>query len=1045
MIIKKISTKFKDLSFLRKQESHHLGSCFHRNNRWIVSFLQKLKFTRTHIVCFSLFSLLFSSLTYSQNSQLQNFTTKEGLPQSQVYDIVQDSIGYLWIATQGGGIARFDGDEFTVFNEKKGLKSNFVNSLLVRNDSVFAGTFSGLSIYSKEKFTNYETPRIYRIVSIDKRILLATEKGLYKIEKDSVVPLKIDAKIDLNIVTDLIKDNYKYFIATKKGLWMLDTLENPTSIQKLDVSDYTSLIKVNDKIIASTFDSGIKVISKGKIIESKNAFQRIHRIHFIDNQYWVASDSKGVFRLDTDFNLVQSINEDNGLIVNQIHSILKDKQDNIWIGSSGGGLYKLTQNNFKHYDRDSGLKGNRIYAVHHTGSEIWISNSEKGLMRIDSLGIIYPIEEDNGFLNVKSKTIATDQWNNVWVGTERKGILIFKKEFIQDSVSSESKFNKLDKNLFPNYTLVTDTINIDDGLTSNWVKKIKIDRSAWVATYSSGIIELPFDIKSGELTGEKIYYGTKKGIKDLLINDLEIDSNGSIWYATKSGNLGFINNRQVRDFYQVLGKEIAISTILIKDKNIYLGTLGDGIWVANASNPKEVQQLKGVKNLNSNNIYQLVFDDENNLWAGTEKGVNKIVLDENNAINDVFYFNRSDGFLGIETCQNAVDKDSKGNIWFGTMNGLTQYIPSNNQQKKTKPSITFETLKVVYQPVDSINLNNYDKVLHLKPNENHLSLQFKSIDINHPKGIEYRWKLIEHRSKTTSEFSPWSAKDFIEFPNLNNGTYEFIVQARNIDWVESDPISFQFFIEAPLHEKPWFLWTIYSSLGGIVLLILFISIKRIKRKNKQKIAQLALENHLLSLEQKALQLQMNPHFIFNVLNGIKSMGAEGEKEKMNTTINTFASLLRSILNSSREEEIALKEEIATLQNYLILEQQMSPDLFQYEIDVDTKGVDAEEILIPPMLIQPFVENSIKHGFQQLGKQGKITIRFIVQGEYLFCEIRDNGIGIKKAKQQKKTHHQSAALQVTKERIERLSGENTLKIKEDQGTIVSFRLPLKTDF
>ena len=94
-----------------------------------------------------LFSLLFFPTILSQNSQLQNFNTKEGLPQSQVYDLVQDSIGYLWVATQGGGLARFDGHEFTVFNEKKGLQSNFVNSLLVSNDSLFVGTFSGLSIY----------------------------------------------------------------------------------------------------------------------------------------------------------------------------------------------------------------------------------------------------------------------------------------------------------------------------------------------------------------------------------------------------------------------------------------------------------------------------------------------------------------------------------------------------------------------------------------------------------------------------------------------------------------------------------------------------------------------------------------------------------------------------------------------------------------------------------------------------------------------------------------------------------------------------------
>ena len=114
---------------------------------------------------------------------------------------------------------------------------------------------------------------------------------------------------------------------------------------------------------------------------------------------------------------------------------------------------------------------------------------------------------------------------------------------------------------------------------------------------------------------------------------------------------------------------VLVLTLEFMIYNLFLGTLGDGIWVVNKQSPREFKQLSGIKELNSQNIYQLIFDDENNLWAGTEKGVNKIVIDENNTINEVFYFDRNDGFLGIETCQNAVDKDAEGNIWFGTMNG----------------------------------------------------------------------------------------------------------------------------------------------------------------------------------------------------------------------------------------------------------------------------------------------------------------------------------------------------------------------------------------
>jgi ligand-binding sensor domain-containing protein/two-component sensor histidine kinase len=957
--------------------------------------------------------------------------------------MVQDSIGYLWLATQGGGLARFDGDEFTVFNEKAGLKSNFVNSLFVSNDSLFVGTFSGLSIYSKGKFTNFESPKVHNIAKIDQQIYLTTEKGIFRYQRDSLVPVQTVTVIDLNIVSDIIKEKNHYLIATKKGLWVLDQLEKPNSAKQLDVADYTSFLKDGDRIFAATYDNGFRIIQNGKIVGVQQQAKSINKIHRLDQEFWLATDSEGIVVLDHRFRKKQQINQQNGLAINQIRSILKDQQENIWIATSGGGLYKLTQNNFQHFDRNSGLRGNRIYAVHKKKNEIWISSSEKGVSKIDSLGIT-PIFADNGFLNVKAKTIASDAYDNVWVGTEGKGILIFKRKPVPlDSIQQNSKFDSLNKELFPDYVLETDTITIEDGLTSNFIKKILIqDRSVWVATYSFGIVELIYG-KGGSKVEVWDYYGTKKGIRDLHITDLEEDENGKIWYTTKSGNLGYIEKGLARSFYKILEKEVTITTLEIKENNIYLGTLGDGVWIVNKESPREVKQLSGVKELNSQNIYQLIFDDENNLWVGTEKGVNKVVLDANNSIQDVFYFDRSDGFLGIETCQNAVDKDNQGNIWFGTMNGLTKYIPTNNQTKTIKPTIYFEKIAVGFQAVDSIDVNHFDGVLALEPKENDLTFQFKSVDINHPKGVQYRRKL--NRGQSDGEFSPWSSEESINFANLRAGNYAFTVQARNMDWVESEPISFQFFIDKPWYQKSWFLILVYSGSALIVLLIVIISSRRIKQKNKRKVAQLELENHLLSLEQKALQLQMNPHFIFNVLNGIKAMGYEGDTEQMNSTINTFATLLRSILNSSREEEISLQQEVQTLENYLVLEQQMAAQPFDYEIKTDTSGIDLEEILIPPMLIQPFVENSVKHGFQHNAIKGKVTVCFEVQGEFLACEVRDNGIGIEQSKRKKKSHHPSTALKVTQERIASLSKDHQLKIREDQGTIVSFRLPLKTDF
>jgi sensor histidine kinase YesM len=286
---------------------------------------------------------------------------------------------------------------------------------------------------------------------------------------------------------------------------------------------------------------------------------------------------------------------------------------------------------------------------------------------------------------------------------------------------------------------------------------------------------------------------------------------------------------------------------------------------------------------------------------------------------------------------------------------------------------------------------------------------------------------------------------------LDYGDYTFEAQSRNMAWQKSDPIRFAFHVDRPLHKKVWFQRLSFIALGVFFVLLVMLFVLRLKKKAAKERQQLELENHLLSLEQKALRLQMNPHFIFNVLNGIKAMG-EYDTQKRNTTINKFAKLLRATLNNSRVQHIDLAQEIETLKNYIEVEQIMAPKPFDYAIDIAC-DIDTEEVLIPPMLIQPFVENAIKHGIMSTNKPGKLKVTFAIVGEFLSCTIEDNGIGIHQAQQNKtNTDHQSMALRVTKERIVSISGKDTLVIEDlgdenetQSGTRVVFQIPLLTDY
>jgi ligand-binding sensor domain-containing protein len=992
------------------------------------------------------FILLSLGISHAQNKQIRAYNLADGLPQSQVYDIIQDNYGYIWLGTQGGGIARFDGKYFKVWNERKGLISNYIHSLYFENDSLYIGTKYGLTIKSKNIFANYKSPQINKIIKNGGKFLFATNKGLFTLKDDiSLSRVQINNLVDKSIINDIKFINNWFWITTNRGLWKVssDFLEK----YKLSNFDFKSVINYGEVIIAGSYNKGVFTIDEFDNLERINNTKRINSLNILHkDELWIATDNAGITIINADtYKFIQKINKKNGLPTLHIRKTISDKQLNIWLATSGG-IFKIFNNNFKHFDKNSGLKANSVYAITKWKNDLVFSNADEGLYKIDSLGL-KPITEDKGYLKVKIRSLANDDFNNLFAGTDGKGVVILHSS-IKDSVYThlDNANSILFDTIRVNYHFI-DTLNITNGLASNWVKKIHINNKIWVGYYASGISSFTYNSIEKEVHNLK-NFGLKQGLKDLFINDITSDKQGVIWYATKNGHIGKIYKNRVYDLGKVLNENISIRTLLFHKEQLFIATSGKGIWWTNLTgNPLKFNRLEGEKELYSDNIYQLIFDSENHLWAGSENGVDKISLDKNNTITELQHFGRNDGFLGIETCLNAVIKDNKDNLWFGTINGLTKYQPTTTKLNQQKPYLFLEEVEVMNENLDSIPLQQFTKqkkILRLESNQNLLAFYFKTVDINHPKELQYRWKL-DH-----SKWSNWNTDTKVNIAS-DYGKHTFQAQSRNINWIESDIISFSFKREKPLFKKTWFIWTSFTVLGLFFLSFIYLYFRRFRKKNKLERERLQLENNLLTLEQKALRLQMNPHFIFNVLNGIKAMSINDVKT-MHKTINKFAALLRSTLINSRKNTITLAEEIKTLKNYIEVEQLMNEKQFSYQIEVKTE-IDTEEILIPPMLIQPFIENAIRHGIMAVKHDGKLLIQFKIKNNFLYCTIIDNGIGINKSKENKpKNNHQSMALEVTKERIEHLSGMNTLIIEEIThkdntlaGTKVNFKIPLITDY
>ncbi|WP_347175279.1 sensor histidine kinase [Polaribacter uvawellassae] len=909
-----------------------------------------------------LFCFLFAITINAQKVNFKNYSIANGLPQSDVTDAVQDAVGYIWFATQGGGIARFDGNDFEVFSQEYGLLSNFVNSFYIHKDSLFIGTNNGLSIKTKNKITNFKTPKINKLIWLDKKLYLATNQGVYQFKKEYVTPIQIDLKIDLSNVLDIQYKNYFYWIKTSNKIWKSTTLNTKSKIKASSLKEFEANFNEQKLIINNLeIDNSIKLIT---------------------------------------------------------HKTFTDRQQNTWLLTNENGVYKSASSNFKHFNTIENQAIKEITAVHQKNNSIWFTDTNRNLFTIDSLGIRFVRKN-----NFKTTAIKSDSDDNLWFGSQNKGVYIFRKS--NDSLN----FSGFD----------IERLHSENGLSTNNIQNIIIENNTvWLVSEKIGILKLAYNFQQNFVESISVF-NQNNGLKNQLITTSLLHNN-KIWYGTLQGDIGFIANNTVTHYSRFLNKNTTISSLSFSADYLYIGTLGNGIWKTTIPKLNSPKPIKG-EFLSSKNSYQLMVDAKNQLWIGSEKGVDKIEF-QNNKISKSTHYNANDGFIGIETTKNTSLEDQFGNLWFGTKNGITRYTPNENKKTLIKPTIHFENIEVSNQSIDSIQKQFKNAVLQLSPAQNNISFSFKTVDINQPKRVEYQYTLNETKSS-------WTSNNSINFANLTSGNYTFSVRSRNASKFESEPTVFTFFIDKPLYQKTWFIAGIIALVILIFFLIIFSFFRRKQLKNQQKIEKLTLENHLITLEQKALQLQMNPHFIFNVLNGIKAFGNNGNTKELNITISQFATLLRSLLQNSRKEEINLSEEIETLKNYLDLEQKMNGN-FEYTITTEVDNIATEEILIPPMLVQPFVENSIKHGFKNVN--GRVSIHFRTKNNHLVCTIIDNGIGIEQSKKAKAaSKHTSIALKVTKERIENLSKTSTLEIKELAknsyviGTKVEFKIPLKTDY
>jgi frataxin-like iron-binding protein CyaY len=700
---------------------------------------------------------------------------------------------------------------------------------------------------------------------------------------------------------------------------------------------------------------------------------------------------------------------DNSSNSNDIVQLFKDRESNLWLATYNG-IYKLNSQRFLNYTFKDGLLASFIYGIHRDSeNQLWIGSRDKGVFRYNNKSFT-AFNTSHGLASNRIGPI-TEFKKQTLIGTNR-GLSIFdlNSNRIVKTALSKNIGRKpvndilIDKATNTQYFAHISSITVHDKNTTNtlelkipnkgeiWCLWKDSEKNIWIGTYEGGLLRFDQD-------SNLIDVGEEWGVEIESVMDMVATSTTDLWVATFQGVYHY--NTQQKTLRQI--------------------TVEDG--------------------LNSPLVYSLLLDNSNNLWAGTNQGINRIDLQDYHNSNDIISitsFSKADGFVGVECNTHGAWADQNGSLWFGTVNGLIEYIGDIAAQKDIQNKTFITGIKLFY---NDTTLKNHSVLSH---NNNQISFTFKGICLSNPNKVKYKFKLEGYDQK----WSPPVQEKVASYSNLKPGSYTFKVISSNENGTWNRvPTTFSFSIATPFYQQFWFIAIAIFFTGSIVFGLFSLRIKNLKSKA-------TLERNLDNLKLQALRSQMNPHFIFNSLNSIQYYINGNEKKQANRYLTKFAKLMRLILDNSKSPQVTLEKDLEAVQLYVEMEQIRFEGRFEFEVSVDPT-VNPTEIQIPPMLIQPYVENCIIHGFTQLKRSGMIKINLNLKGrELLQCIIQDNGIGRKAAqeiKEKKRKIHQSAAMGITQGRLETLQTkykeELTIKIEdlyhlnEPMGTRVILTIPI----
>ena len=810
----------------------------------------QLKWCVTFIL--SLCTFFCAPIEAQNKTQIFNFETiKEGISKVGIYTISQDNYGFIWIGTNGSGLYKFDGLDYTSYKFKQedatSISSNLVfSSYLDKNNNLWIGTEDGLNLYDRDldQFKKISVGlldtaniSVLSILEHKDNLYIGTRfNGLFQLNLKTNKIQRIASKdASIPAINSIEKNkNGAIFLGTSLGLRKLDTLNaviskpkkaEDTTILNFDVPIETLLVDDKNNLWAGSYTKGIfKYQLKENNIIGSSQFSITEKrilslVQLADKTILFGSENDGLFHIDSNGVLIKNYfynkKDKNSIRSNSIWSLFVDNNQRIWMGYYNNGVV-VSDHLFDKFDNIESLENNPnslqigsvTGIVKDTNDKLWITMDGGGIDVFDiNTSKVDHINKGNnktykGLTSNHIQTIFIDSKKNIWAGSWDNGIYILK---------DGSK----------NFT----NINIQNSngkLLSNAILSITEDKNGiiWIGTFYTGVYS--FNPKTQVLTHYNLPEFAKHGINTSDVRKILVDSDGSIWLGTTIGLFKIQNNQgilSVKSFVKPMANSNnnqrssthILSLYESTDNYLWIGTRGAGLCRYDKKTD-EFKWFNTFSGLKEENIASIIEDRKGDIWLSGNTGITKLDLKTNEVVN----YTMNDGLLSDDFNFNAVYRDKEGKLYFGNYKGVDYFNPKDLSTNSSVPSLYLTGLKIFNEDVHPNEKNSpLTKIItetssiEFNHEQSVFTIQYTGINYTRPEknqyayyleGLEKSWNYVGNQRSAT-------------YTNLDYGDYVFKLKAANNDGLWN---------EKPLELKitilpPW--WK--SKLASVFYVLLF--------------------------------------------------------------------------------------------------------------------------------------------------------------------------------------------------------------------------------